>query len=70
MNPRLDKAQERLEAALARIDSALERGISDDGAAQKLKILTDEHVALRSRQQEISTQLDTAIDRLQRVLKD
>lgn len=70
MNPRLDKAQERLEAALERIDSALARGISDDGAAEKLEILTEEHVTLRGRQQEIRTRLDTAIDRLQRVLKD
>ena len=70
MNSRLDNVQERLEAALARIDNALKRQKSDDGLADRLKILTDEHLALRDQHRDISSRLDTAINRLQRVLKD
>jgi len=70
MNSRLDNAQERLEAALARIDNALTRRTLDDGIADKLKILTEEHLALRGQHREVGGRLDAAISRLQRVLKD
>ena len=70
MNPRLDNVHERLEAVLTRIDDALVRRESDDGVADKLKNLTQEHSALRDQHQEISSRLDAAISRLQRVLKD
>jgi hypothetical protein len=70
MNSRLDNVHERLEAALARIDIALTQPAADDGLAGKLKILTDEHQALRGQHSEISRRLDAAISHLQRVLKD
>jgi hypothetical protein len=41
-----------------------------DGLAEKLKILTDEHQALRGQHHEISGRLDAAISHLQHVLKD
>lgn len=70
MNSRLDNVRERLEAALTRIDDALERRKPDEGLANKLKILTDEHAALRGQHREISSRLDAAISRLQHVLKE
>ena len=70
MNSRLDNAQERLESALARIDNALVGWESGGATAEKLKILTEEHVALRGQHREVSDRLDAAIDRLRRVLKD
>ncbi len=70
MNMHLDNVQERIEAALSQIDNALMRRQSDDDVADKLKILADEHMALRGRHQEISSRLDAAISRLRRVLED
>jgi hypothetical protein len=70
MNSRLDNVHERLEAALARIDDALAQPAAGDGLAEKLKILTDEHQALRGQHHEISGRLDAAISHLQHVLKD
>ena len=70
MNARLENAQEQLELMLTRIDKAVARQESNPDTAGKLEILTAEHAALRDRHQLISSRLDAAISRLQRVLKD
>lgn len=70
MNPHLENVQERIEAALSQIDNALVRRLSGDDVAGQLKILADEHTALRGRHREISNRLDAAISRLRRVLED
>jgi hypothetical protein len=68
MNSRFKNAEERLENALARVDDAVSQAVSGDGSASRIATLENENETLRERQGEIASRLDTAIERLQRVL--
>lgn len=70
MNSRLKIAEERLEKALQRVDTALAGMTPGEVDAERLAALEKENAILRNRHGEIAGRLDLAIERLQRVLDD
>ena len=69
MNSRIKNAEERLEKAFARIDVALMETVSAQGSNARAEALEKENAILRKQNDEIASRLDTAIDRLQRILQ-
>ena len=69
MNSRIKNAEERVEKAFARIDAALMETVSAQGSNARAEALEKENAILRKQNDEIASGLDTAIDRLQRILQ-
>jgi len=62
----LDQAQERLDKAVARLESALENGAGNSGKQRKdLEAADRENAVLKEINRTIGQRLDSAIDRLQ-----
>ena len=69
MTSRLKNAEERLEKAVERIDAALARSTDKQRSESRLADLESENSALRRQNEEIAGRLDGAIARLQRILQ-
>ncbi len=69
MNSRLKNVEERIENALARVDAAAALKTTNTQQNADIAALEAENASLRNQQDEISKRLDSAIDKLQRVLQ-
>ena len=68
---RLKEANQRLEAALQRLDQAVQSGGGGDAAlASALEETKAEHKALRDAADQVTHRLDEAVARLQKLLKE
>lgn len=68
MTSKLKDAEERLENALSRLDSAIRNSTVEANGEGRLAALESENRALRAKHGEIAGRLDQAIERLQKVL--
>lgn len=68
MNSKLKNAEERLEKALSRIDTAAARPTETRPSGACFVALEAENAELRERHSEITGRLDQAIARLQQIL--
>lgn len=66
---RLEKARERLEKAVSRLEAlALEEG-PNPTLAEELEALRAENAAMRERSRTVSDRLDSAVDRIKGILE-
>lgn len=69
--PRVTRARERLERAVAAMEAVIEDRIADSGADESdIDVVRAENRALREATETVSMRLDAAIDRLRAVLDE